>query len=158
MSRLCKFDPPKKTIRQYEDAAKPINDALDEAAEETAEWMLKPTAQWSYPPAIKIEDGHYSRTIKTSDDRYNWIDKGTRARIIRPRRPNGRLMFFTGGKPKTKAGSMKGTAGAHGTNKVFAKSVRYPGIKARKFSAQTKDRMDKRWPKIMDKHLKRHFK
>jgi len=158
MSRLGKFDAPKKTIKQYENAKKPINDALDEAAEETAEWMLKPTEFWSYPPAIKIEEGHYSRTITTSDDRYNWIDKGTKARIIRPRRPNGRLMFFTGGTPKTKRGAMKGYAGTHGTEKKFAKAVRYPGIKARKFSEQTKKHMDKRWPKIMDKHMRKHFK
>ena len=60
-----------------------------------------------------------------------WLEEGTKAHIIRPKRRGGRLFFKTGGRPKTKIGKLKSGRGARGRNLAVAKQVRHPGTKAR---------------------------
>lgn len=60
-----------------------------------------------------------------------WLEKGTKAHIIRPRNRSGMLYFRTGGRPKTKVGKLKSGRGARGRNWAHAKQVRHPGTKSR---------------------------
>ena len=63
--------------------------------------------------------------------KWNWLEEGTKAHIIRPRNRSGRLYFRTGGRPKTSVGKLKSGRGRAGKNLVVAKQVRHPGTKAR---------------------------
>ena len=60
-----------------------------------------------------------------------WLQDGTKAHIIRPKKRGGRLFFRTGFKPKTKIGKLKSGRGQRGKNLVVAKQVRHPGTKPR---------------------------
>ena len=63
--------------------------------------------------------------------KWNWLEEGTKAHIIRPKRRSGMLHFRTGGRPKTKVGKLKSGRGARGKSWAHAKQVRHPGIKSR---------------------------
>lgn len=63
--------------------------------------------------------------------KWNWLEEGTRAHIIRPRNRSGRLFFRTGFKPKTKVGKLKSGRGRQGKTLAVAKQVRHPGTKPR---------------------------
>jgi len=60
-----------------------------------------------------------------------WLEEGTRAHIIRPKKRGGMLHFRTGGRAKTKIGKLKSGRGARGKNWAHAKQVRHPGTEAR---------------------------
>ena len=66
-------------------------------------------------------------------EKWNWLEEGTKAHIIRPRKRGGRLYFRTGFKPKTKIGKLKSGRGKSGTNLVVAKQVRHPGTEPRRW-------------------------
>ena len=63
--------------------------------------------------------------------KWNWLEEGTRAHIIRPRNRSGTLRFRTGGRPKTRVGKLRSGRGARGKEFRSAKAVDWPGIKPR---------------------------
>jgi len=63
--------------------------------------------------------------------KWNWIEEGTKAHIIRPKKRGGVLHFRTGFKPKTKVGKLKSGRGTRGKGWASAKMVRHPGTKPR---------------------------
>lgn len=157
MAKLLSFKPPKKAINRMATAEIAVANGLNDAADYAEEYLAKPAKFWRTPASFDQSRTRWTRTITATDKRYGWIDKGTRARLIRPRRARA-LRFAADSRPKTRPVTMAGSGGAAGYPIVFAKSVRHPGIKARKFSQQTKKHMDKQLPKIMNRRLKEHFK
>ena len=63
--------------------------------------------------------------------KWNWLEEGTKAHIIRPKRRGGMLHFRTGFKPKTKVGKLKSGRGSRGRSWAHARQVRHPGTKPR---------------------------
>jgi hypothetical protein len=157
MSKIAHFKAAKKTFVRYRTIKRAVEDGLDEAAQVAEEYLAKPTTYWKEKASFDQSKTAWTRTITATDKRYGWIDKGTRARLIRPRRAKV-LRFAADSRPKTRPGTMTGSAGAAGYPIVFSRAVRHPGIKARKFSQQAKKHMDKRLPKIMNKAIKAHLK
>ncbi len=101
--------------------------------------LQKTTATWKgtkprFKVVEKVSPQELSVEVVPSGagaQKWNWLEEGTKAHIIRPRKAGGRLFFKTGGRPKTKVGKLKSGRGARGKNWASAKQVRHPGTKAR---------------------------
>ena len=117
------------------------------------EWMLKvlkeyrgTTKYWKHKVAFFGRGSERGVTTKIEvgydDEIYGYVDEGTRAHIIRPKRPGGVLAFPSKSTPKTKPGRLRSGYGRKGKTIVFAKKVRHPGIKPRGFSPQIKKKME----------------
>ena len=89
----------------------------------------------------KYKDGS-AVTISTNDEIYFYIDEGTKAHIIRPRRAK-RLGFRTGYRAKTRVGVIGSRAGGPSGPFVTAKQVMHPGFPARKFAKTIAKRRQK---------------
>jgi hypothetical protein len=71
--------------------------------------------------------------VTTDDEIYNYVDKGTRAHIIRPR--NANVLAFQGGyQAKTMPRVIASRPGGRSGPTVYAMEVHHPGTKAREFS------------------------
>jgi len=101
--------------------------------------LQKTTATWKgTKPRFKVIEKVTPRELSVEvvpsgagAKKWWWLQDGTRAHIIRPKKRGGRLFFRTGFKPKTKIGKLKSGRGARGKNWASAKQVRHPGTKAR---------------------------
>jgi hypothetical protein len=82
------------------------------------------------------------KEISTDDEIYGYVEEGTRAHDITPKRAK-RLRFATGGSPKTAPNVIGSTGGRRGSAVVFARRVRHPGSKARNFSKTIADKHQK---------------
>lgn len=81
--------------------------------------------------------------VATDDERFIWTDLGTRAHIIRAKRPGRPLKFRVGGRPKTKRKIIGSSRGSQGREFRSAESVRHPGTKARLFTQTIEKRRRK---------------
>ncbi len=138
---------------------KTYQDILDAAyateAQEVARDYGHVTATWEHKPEFKVvvkSDG-ISREVVTDDPRVGWIDRGTRARIIRgkQKRSRGRftagrnqLIFRVGGQPKSQPGMFAAYPGRPGNQWRSQPMVNYPGIKARKWTDHIRERSMRR--------------
>lgn len=98
---------------------------------------------------FKIKSGPGERLIYTDSKIYGYVDKGTRAHIIRAKRKT--LAFKGGYKAKTSPGRIGSTSGGASGGWMFAKAVRHPGTKARNFSKVIAAKWSKELPKIMQR-------
>ena len=108
---------------------------LNEGTVEAVRLYDETARTWSRPPrpAVDVVDTE-TRQITIDEDRYRYVDFGTKPHLIRPRR--GLFLRFRGGyAAKTQPGVLaSGSGGASGAL-MYARMVRHPGTKARKFSA-----------------------
>lgn len=127
--------------------------------------MYKRTVRTWGPPKITFKvktsktspgprGGRSSQTaaaeVSTDDERFIWTDLGTKAHIIRPKRPGGQLKFKVGGySPKTRRGVIGSRRGRAGRNFRSATIVRHPGTKARRFTKEIEKRRRKPFFKAM---------
>lgn len=72
-------------------------------------------------------------TVSTGSEIYGFVEHGTRAHVIRPRRA-GALSFRTGYKAKTRVRVIGSRGGGASGPRAFAKQVLHPGTRAREFS------------------------
>ena len=118
------------------------------------------TATWSH--SVQFEaitdtaaDGSFSLLVGTDDAVYGYVDAGTRAHIITPKRAK-RLRFQWGGpgsyRPKTVAGVIGSTTGGASGPLVYRQLVHHPGTKARHF---TRDIFEKRGAESMKRITER---
>lgn len=123
----------------YKRLPRAVEKGMKKAAAEALKDFEKTTATWEHKPAFTIEaQGNGEYLIGTNDERWKWIDEGTKAYTIRPR---GRFLRFSpGSRPKTSPGVITSGAGSSGSGVVFARVVRHPGIKARLFTKQITQR------------------
>lgn len=85
--------------------------------------------------------------------------EGTRAHIIQPRKPGGKLRFNWGGpgsyKPKTYPIARSGGPGmVQGGQVVYAKKVKHPGTKPRKFSETIHKRLQRQYDQAIDRGVR----
>lgn len=111
-----------------------VDAALYELAEEAQADFEKTTATWNNPPQFRIVERARSVTVATDDDRYRFVDKGTRPHLIRPKNKPF-LAFQAGYRAKTSPRIIASRPGGKSGPTVFTqKPVHHPGTKARKFS------------------------
>lgn len=139
-------------------AQQAFNEAIKPIEYEVVKDFERCTATWKQRPVFRsIQSGGFSFfgdvtdlaiQIWTTDERFGWVDEGTRPHIIRPkpgRGPKARLRFKPGFRAKSQPNSLGSFAGQTWGTPVFAREVHHPGTKARNF---TKTIMKKREPWI----------
>jgi hypothetical protein len=88
-------------------------------------------------------------TVQTDSRVFAWVDKGTRAHIIRPKQAGGVLVFHAGG--KSRGGSLKKrNAGPL----VFTKIVHHPGFKGRGYTKTEQAKVSKLGKQIFRAQIK----
>lgn len=78
--------------------------------------------------------GAYEVTVSTDDKIYSYVDLGTRAHNIRPKKRGGVLRFKTGYIARTIPRVLSSGKSSYRGGWMSAKGVRHPGTQARRFS------------------------
>jgi hypothetical protein len=128
--------------KSFKETEKVARDGLD-----------KFTQTWNKQPKWETKIGKDYIRIKTRDKRVKWIDEGTKPYKIRPKRRNGRLKFFMGGKPKTIPGRSVAVKGSKGKMFVVAKEVNHPGIRPRHALRIIVDKAEKQFRRTMTREI-----
>jgi len=123
-------------------------------AKESIEMYQRTTGTWKNRPNFYAERTANDVTIKTDSQVYGWVDKGTRAHIIRAK--NAPFLVFrwpyrAATRPRV-IGSIKAQYGKNWARKV---QVKHPGTKPRHFTDEIAKRMQKRAANIMRTEIKR---
>lgn len=92
-------------------------------------WTHKPT----FDLTITRQRGDYAITAGTDDKPFVFVEAGTKAHTIRPKRSKY-LRFSSGYKAKTKVGIIGSKPGGAFGSDVYAKAVNHPGFPGRKFT------------------------
>lgn len=127
----------KGIANKYQDLAKKMPEVKDrvlrEVAEEAKDDFERTVATWKDKPEFEIEERPRSFAVVTDDEKYNWVDKGTRPHIIRPK--NGNYLAFQGGyQAKTTPRVIGSRPGGSSGPTVYSQEVHHPGTEAREFS------------------------
>lgn len=92
--------------------------------------LQRVTSTWRNPLQLEIEDTDEGATISTDDQRYQWVDEGTKPHEIRPK--NGRVLrFLPGNRVRAEIARRQMNAARRDANAVFVKQVSHPGIRPR---------------------------
>lgn len=111
------------------------------------------TQTWSDPPKAKIQlVGDTTALIFIADDRYTFVNEGTKAHQILPRTAS-RLVFQANYKAKTTVGAIASRAGGAFGPTVYSMAVEHPGTKARKFDDLIAAKWNKLLPGIIDRAI-----
>src|SRR5574342_267089 len=102
----------RKLARELPEVAE---DALLALAQEAKAEFEITTFTWSNKPDFEIEPSGTGFTIRTDDEIYGYVDQGTRAHTIVPRRAP-RLHFFTPYQAKTSPGRIGSGNARYGNN------------------------------------------
>jgi len=107
----------------------------------------KTTATWRHRVVWYTTRRGTDWFIGTKDEIYGYVDLGTRAHVIRPKRPGGSLRFFrTGFKAKSRVGYIASYAGQQATKDLtYTKEVHHPGTKARNFTVKIGEKWRSKW-------------
>jgi len=116
----------------------------------------KTTATWNHKPRFEVNllrtASQMTVYVYTDDEIYQYVDKGTRPHVIRPRRAKA-LRFQWGGpgsyKAKTSVGVISSRAGGSSGPEVLFKHVTHPGTAARNFT----EVIQKKWAPKLTKAL-----
>jgi len=142
-----------------------LEKALDEdVAKEVSRGLEKTVEKWSGPPTFnhKVKVNARSMVLHVYPDGPNakkWqrVSSGVGARVIVPKRAS-KLIFKRNYAPHTTAAGAWGGSGRRYGDTVYAKSVRWPGIKARNFSEKVKDNVEKSVTRIINKRISRSLR
>lgn len=139
-----------------------MRDAMKETEREGLRMYRRTSNNWSNQPEYKVEreqgSNHITLVFGTSDKIWNWLDRGTRPHIIRPKRAKV-LAFQWGGpgsyKAKTRPGWIGSGSGGPSGDTVFRRAVHHPGTEPRHWTAAIQGELDKKSVAIMLRHLER---
>lgn len=135
-----------KNLPSTKEYLKAVTDAAQKTARLTGRDLESTTRTWKHKPQFEVTvtetNGDYSVAAGTDDQRYKWVNDGTRPHIIRPRRSRF-LRFRVGGSPKTTPNVIGSKAGAQGTDWRTAQEIHHPGTTARNFTKRIQERRQK---------------
>lgn len=115
-----------------------------------ATWEEKP----EFDEKISLAGGRASVTVTTANEIYGYVDQGTKAHDIYPKKAK-RLAFQPGYRAKTQPGVIGSGAGGADGGVLFRPYVRHPGTKARKFSKTIAAKWRKTFPSMMKGAMKK---
>lgn len=101
-----------------------VKRTVDQGVNAAEEEVAAITANWSTPPAVRVQQGTYEATITVEDKRWTWLDQGTRPHVITPKQR--RFLKFVAKSGET----------------VFAKKVNHPGTKARNYTKRVQQKVN----------------
>lgn len=111
------------------------------------------TATWSNAPKANVEFiGDGEAKIFMVDDRYTWVNDGTRAHVIRPRNAS-RLVFQANYRAKTIGGFIGSRAGGPFGPTVYSRGVMHPGTTGRFFDIAIADKWNRLLPAILERAI-----
>ncbi len=111
------------------------------------------TQTWSNPPKAKIElIGDTVANIFIADERYTWVNEGTRPHPI-PKTGTARLVFQANYKAKTVVRTIASTTGGPFGPTVYARAVEHPGTEARKFDEVIAEKWNRLLPGIVERAI-----
>lgn len=144
---------PKQLAVNARAMARAVANGLDAAARGALVDYKVTTQTWSAKPDFVVDAPNAAeRVVGTNNKRYGWINDGTAARTIYPRRAR-RLRFMSGFRPKTTPGTIGSDRGYRGGAVVYARRVRHPGIKARNFDEAIAQKWRGLFPNIMQRAI-----
>jgi hypothetical protein len=136
--------------------------AIEKVADDIQDDFEKTTETWEHPVKFeKITDvsGNLSALVGTDDEIYGYVDKGTRAHRIYPKRPGGRLAFAWAGPGSYSAKTTPNVIGSQGGgasgDMVAFPYVNHPGTKARNFDKIIMKKWQPRFTRRMQDAMKR---
>lgn len=133
---------PKRLIKG-EDVNLALEIALDRAAEVALKELRRTTTTWKTQVEFTVQRTHYQRRIRTTNQIWNWVDRGTPPHDIEPKKKKF-LQFQTGYQRKTVPGILDSfTGGSYGAYRR-TKFIEHPGIKPRKFREAMQDLLEER--------------
>lgn len=120
------------------------------------------TATWQHKPFFQAYESTLgaARTFRvTTDDKiYKFVEGGTRAHVILPKRPGGFLRFVWGGfgsyMAKTQPGYVSSVHGGATGKQVFRRGVKHPGTKAREFSRLIQELWNRKAREVIERHIR----
>lgn len=161
LTRTRRLPKPEARFKQYRQAMLAELRPVAKSARKSREKVVANWSDASKPEfASKITAGTKNITIETSvkdgkqlpgndattGDLWKWIDRtGTRPHIIKPKKPQGKLRFVSGGRgsyqSKTAARPARfgGPGVVRGGEVVYRKQVNHPGFPPREFSKTIDD-------------------
>lgn len=99
------------------------------------------TRTWTNKPEFTIDTPSEDRRVVGTDDKiYDFVDKGTKPHIIRPRRGKVLTWMGTAYRAKTSPGQIKSVKGGNNNSIVYTKIVQHPGTQARNFTIAIRDK------------------
>ena len=109
-----------------------------EFADIVARKLRTATRTWEHKPEFDIRvlsesTGRARVSVTTTSEIFGYVNEGTRAHFIAPKKPGGVLAFNSRFSPKSTPGSLQARRGSSGPPVAFARGVHHPGTKARKF-------------------------
>lgn len=118
-----------------------LTNALDSAARVHVPDYAAFVSTWSSPPTPVIErPNDHERLIGVDEDRFNFVNNGTRPHTITPRSPRGKLRFRENYRAKTGRGRIRSQQGGASGNVVYSRGVRHPGTQAREIDRTITDK------------------
>lgn len=139
-----------------QDYATAMKKAVLKTADLTKRDLEATTRTWVHKPkfAVIVEENAtlYSVFAGTNDDIYRYVDEGTKAHDIKPKRSKY-LRFGSGYKTKTRVGVIGSQAGGSFGDSVFSRGVHHPGSKARGFTILVARRRQKTIEQEIDQAL-----
>lgn len=120
--------------------------ALRKAAKDIRKDFDLTVKTWEHKPefqeVISLGGNSPSVLVGTDDEIYRYVDEGTKAHIIRPKKAK-RLRFQGTYTAKTSPGVIGSSSGGSSGDVIYSTGVHHPGTKARKFSQA----IEKKWAK-----------
>jgi len=111
------------------------------------------TKTWKHKPKIEVvvdlAGPGPTLLVGTDDEIYGYVDEGTRAHVIVPRRAKV-LKFKSGYVAKTAPGVIGSTSGGPTGGDVYSAGVIHPGTKAREFEKTIKEKRESWFKKQME--------
>ena len=123
-----------------------VDFAIRELGLEAQMLFEKTTATWTHQPTFTNQRTRQGYTVGTDDRIYGFVDRGTRAHEIRPRRAGGILRFTGPYHAKTKPNVIASYGGGRGRVAVWARRVMHPGTEPRNFSKIIRERVQSQAP------------
>lgn len=131
-----------------------VNDELYRVAVDMRGDFEKTTKTWETPVSFGITKHLKGWKVETKSEIYKFVDKGTRAHVIRPKRAGGVLAFKGQYSAKTSPGVIGSRAGGAKGNTVVTKEVHHPGTRARNFTQIIYRKWQKQVPRRVQKAIK----
>lgn len=120
------------------DVDKSAKNAIAEYQKRITKDLEKSTQAWSKPVEFEINENKESVTISTEDNRYQWVDEGTKPHDIRPKKART-LRWLPGGKVRNEIARRQANAERRDVA-IYATKVSHPGIRPRSITARVMKR------------------
>jgi hypothetical protein len=127
--------------------------ALDDAADDVAADLLRPTSTWKTTVKANIKRIVDARSIEVDNAIYGYVSGGTRPHIIRAKNAKY-LAFGSAFTPKTRPGTLTSGSGSRGPVDTFVTQVHHPGTEARDYDEQAAKIAQRDYPARMLKAVK----